>query len=121
MNCEFNDGQKADIELQLTKADDDQKLRALFYACKLYAGSLKSGKKYRTAPSVYQIFLIDFDLFGEDAKPGGRQFYHRAMMRLDDGSVFADRMPGMENLDCSSFPIRTFIAISHNETVLTNI
>ena len=92
VNCEFNDGQKADIELQLTKADDDQKLRALFYACKLYAGSLKRGKKYRTAPSVYQIFLIDFDLFGEEGESGGRQFYHRAMMRLDDGSVFADRM-----------------------------
>ena len=92
VNCEFNDGQKADIELQLTKADDDQKLRALFYACKLYAGSLKSGKEYGAAPSVYQIFLIDFDLFGEDGSPGGRKFYHRAMMRLDDGSVFADRL-----------------------------
>ena len=92
VNCEFNDGQKADIELQLTKADDDQKLRALFYACKLYAGSLKKGKLYKTAPSVYQIFLIDFDLFGEDGKSGGRKFYHRAMMRLDDGSVFADRL-----------------------------
>ena len=92
VNCEFNDGQKADIELQLTKADDDQKLRSLFYACKLYAGSLKKGKQYKTAPSVYQIFLIDFDLFGEDGKPGGRKFYHRAMMRLDDGSVFADRL-----------------------------
>jgi predicted transposase/invertase (TIGR01784 family) len=92
VNCEFNDGQKADIELQLTKADDDQKLRALFYACKLYAGSLKKGKLYKTAPSVYQIFLIDFDLFGEDEEPGGRKFYHRAMMRLDDGSVFADRL-----------------------------
>ena len=92
VNCEFNDGQKADIELQLTKADDDQKLRALFYACKLYAGSLKKGKLYKTAPSVYQIFLIDFDLFGEDGSPKGRQFFHRAMMRLDDGSVFADRL-----------------------------
>ena len=92
VNCEFNDGQKADIELQLTKADDDQKLRSLFYACKLYAGSLKKGKQYKTAPSVYQIFLIDFDLFGEDGNPGGRKFYHRAMMRLDDGSIFADRL-----------------------------
>ena len=71
---------------------DDQKLRALFYACKLYAGSLKKGKQYKTAPSVYQIFLVDFDLFGEDGKPGGRKFYHRAMMRLDDGLVFADRL-----------------------------
>ena len=92
VNCEFNDGQKADIELQLTKAEDDQKLRSLFYACKLYAGSLKKGKQYKTAPSVYQIFLIDFDLFGEDGSPKGRKFFHRAMMRLDDGSVFADRL-----------------------------
>ncbi len=63
VNCEFNDGQKADIELQLTKADDDQKLRALFYACKLYAGSLKSGKKYKTAPSVYRLPLREANEF----------------------------------------------------------
>ena len=92
VNCEFSDGQKADIELQLRREDDDQKLRALFYACKLYAGSLRQGERYKTAPSVYQIFLIDFDLFDEDDKLGGRQFYHRAMMRLDDGTVFADRL-----------------------------
>ncbi len=86
VNCEFNDGQKADIELQLTKADDDQKLRSLYYACKLYAGSLGRGEKYKSAPNVYQIFLIDFDLF-EDG-----EFYHRAMMRLDDGKILADRL-----------------------------
>ena len=86
VNCEFNDGQKADIELQLTKADDDQKLRSLYYACKLYAGSLGRGEKYRNAPNVYQIFLIDFDLF-EDG-----EFYHRAMMRLDGGDVLSDRL-----------------------------
>ena len=92
VNCEFNDGQKADIELQLTKADDDQKLRALFYACKLCAGSLRRGRPYKSMPSVYQIFLIDFDLFGEEGKAGGRKFFHRAMMRLDDGAVLSDRM-----------------------------
>ena len=86
VNCEFNDGQKADIELQLTKADDDQKLRSIYYACKLYAGSLGRGEKYKNAPNVYQIFLIDFDLF-EDG-----EFYHRAMMRLDDGKILADRL-----------------------------
>ena len=43
-------------------------------------------------PSVYQIFLIDFDLFGEEGKAGGRKFFHRAMMRLDDGAVLSDRM-----------------------------
>ena len=92
VNCEFNDGQKADIELQLTKEDDDQKMRALFYACKLCAGSLRRGRPYKSMPSVYQIFLIDFDLFGEEGKVGGRKFFHRAMMRLDDGAVLSDRL-----------------------------
>ncbi|MBQ3801443.1 MAG: PD-(D/E)XK nuclease family transposase, partial [Treponema sp.] len=92
VNCEFNDGQKADIELQLTKADDDQKLRALFYACRLCAGSLRRGRPYESMPSVYQIFLIDFDLFEEEGKAGGRQFFHRGMVRLDDGALLSDRM-----------------------------
>ena len=43
-------------------------------------------------PSVYQIFLIDFDLFGEEGKLGGRQFFHRGMVRLDDGAVLSDRL-----------------------------
>ncbi|MBP5156274.1 MAG: PD-(D/E)XK nuclease family transposase [Treponema sp.] len=74
------------------KADDDQKLRAVFYACKLCAGSLRRGMAYRTVPSVYQIFLIDFDLFKEEGTPGGRKFFHRAMMRLDDGTALTDRL-----------------------------
>ena len=86
VNCEFNDGQEADIELQLTKEDDDQKLRSLFYACKLYAGSMERGMKYKNVPNVYQIFLVDFDLFEDGA------FYHRAMMKLDDGKVLTDRL-----------------------------
>ncbi len=70
INCVFNDGQRADIELQLGKAGDDQKLRALYYASKLYAGSLGKGKRYKSAPSVYQIFLTDFDPFGGRRRKG---------------------------------------------------
>ncbi|MCR5622297.1 MAG: Rpn family recombination-promoting nuclease/putative transposase [Treponema sp.] len=98
VNCTFNDGQKADIELQLTTAGDDQKLRALYYASKLYAGSLRKGKLYKNAPNVYQIFLTDFDPFDDSKTDVEKEnirtgkFYHRAMMRLDDGSVFADRL-----------------------------
>ena len=98
VNCTFNDGQKADIELQITTAGDDQKLRALYYASKLYAGSLRKGMLYKNAPNVYQIFLTDFDPFDDGRDEGEKEsnrigkFYHRAMMRLDDGSVFADRL-----------------------------
>lgn len=86
IKCEFDGGQMADIELQLTSAGDDQKLRALYYVSRLYSSSLKEGELYKSARSVYQIFLTDFDPF-EDGK-----FYHRAMLRLDDGSEFSDRM-----------------------------
>ncbi|MCR5622107.1 MAG: Rpn family recombination-promoting nuclease/putative transposase [Treponema sp.] len=86
INCEFDGGQRADIELQLTRANDNQKVRALYYGSKLLAGTLKEGEDYRTVPFVYQIFLIDFDLFAD------RKFFHRAMMRLDDGTLLSDRL-----------------------------
>ena len=86
INCEFDGGRRADIELQLTKADDDQKVRALYYGGKLFSGTLNAGDDYDVAPAVYQIFLTDFDLFGDG------EFYRRAMMRLDDGSLFSDRL-----------------------------
>ena len=86
INCEFDGGRRADIELQLTTADDDQKIRALYYGGKLFSGALNEGDDYDVAPGVYQIFLIDFDLFGDG------EFYHRAMMRLDDGTLFSDRL-----------------------------
>ena len=85
VNCELDGGQLADIELQLTKAGDDQKLRAMFYGSKLFTSKLKEGELYKNAPCTYQIFLTDFDPFGD-----GR-FYHRAMMRTDDGTPFSDR------------------------------
>ena len=92
VNCEFDGGQLADVELQLTRADDDQKVRALYYGAKLLAGTLAEGASYGAVPCVYQIFLIDFDLFGEEGPAGGRSFFHRALMRLDDGTVFSDRL-----------------------------
>ena len=79
-------------------AGDNQKRRALYYASRLYSGSLREGMQYKNAPNIYQIFLTDFDPFddGKDARKKKRispgEFYHRAIMRLDDGSVFADKL-----------------------------
>ena len=86
IKCEFDGGQMADIELQLTQAGDDQKLRALYYASRLYSSTLREGELYGSAKTVYQIFLTDYDPFGDG------KFHHRAMLRLDDGSEFSDRM-----------------------------
>ena len=86
INCKLNDGQKADIELQLTSAHDNQLLRSVYYGCKLYASALNEGEFYKDIPTVYQIFLLDFTLFSDT------QFYHRGMFRLDDGTVMTDTL-----------------------------
>lgn len=86
INCRLNDGHRADIELQLTSAADNQLLRSVYYACKLYAGALSEGGLYRDIHNVYQIFLLDFALFPD------RNFQHRGMFRQDDGTLLTDTL-----------------------------
>ncbi len=102
INCVFDGGQRADIELQLSSQMDDQRLRSLYYASRLYSGSIREGEFYKHARNVYQIFLTDYDPFHDGT------FHHRAMMRLDNGSLFSDRLqirfynlkvPGFKALD----------------------
>ncbi len=102
VNCVFDGGKRADIELQLTSQKDDQRLRSLYYASRLYSASIREGELYKRARSVYQIFLTDYDPFHDGT------FHHRAMMRIDNGSLFSDRLqirfynlkePGFKTLD----------------------
>jgi predicted transposase/invertase (TIGR01784 family) len=58
----FNDGEQADIEIQVRNTEDDYKARALFYACKLLAGQAKQGKYYREIKRVYQITFLNCEL-----------------------------------------------------------
>ena len=81
INCAFDGGQRADIELQLAPDGDDQAERALYYACKLFSGALKEGELYKAAPFVYQIFLVDFDIFQDG------EFFHHVMPSFRDGTV----------------------------------
>ena len=86
INCTFDGGQRADIELQLAPDGDDQAVRALYYACKLFSGALKEGELYKAAPFVYQIFLVDFDIFQDG------EFFHHVMPSFRDGTVFSERL-----------------------------
>ena len=86
VNCVFDSGQRADIELQLSRDKDDQLVRSVYYACKLFSGALKEGQLYANSANTYQIFLIDFNLFKDD------KFYHRGMFRLDDGTPMTEKL-----------------------------
>jgi predicted transposase/invertase (TIGR01784 family) len=74
IHAAFNDGEQADLEIQVKKTDDDLKARALLLAAKLLAGQAKRGKKYATAKRVYQIFFLNCELFPESNKVPRRYF-----------------------------------------------
>ena len=66
----FNDGEVADLEMQMSRSEDDLKSRASQYVSMLHAGQSKRGKLYRETKRVYQIFFLNFELFpGSDKLP----------------------------------------------------
>ncbi|GHU69528.1 hypothetical protein FACS189450_02570 [Spirochaetia bacterium] len=70
----FNDGEQADLEMQIQKSDDDLRARALLLGAKLLAGQMKRGGKYEKAKRVYQIFFLNCELFPASEKVPRRYF-----------------------------------------------
>jgi len=64
----FNDGEVADLEMQLNNSSDDLKRRSSQYTALLQAGQAKRGKYYKEIKRVYQIFFINDNLFPESSK-----------------------------------------------------
>jgi len=64
----FNDGEQADIEMQVNRSDDDLKARSLLYASRLFESQLGRGERFKDAKRVYIIFFLDFVLFPQSAK-----------------------------------------------------
>jgi len=69
----FNDGEQADIEMQVNRSDDDLKARSLLYASRLFESQLGRGERFiglksADAKRVYVIFFLDFVLFPQSAR-----------------------------------------------------
>jgi len=75
----FNDGEAADIEMQINKSDDDLKKRAVHYAASLQFAQAKKGFKYDDIKKVYQIFFLNHVIFSESAKLPRRYSYREEM------------------------------------------
>jgi len=71
----FNDGEIADLEMQMEKSTDDLKTRAAYYTAMLVAGQSRKGHKYGEIKRVYQIFFLNCILFPESNKLPRRYFY----------------------------------------------
>jgi predicted transposase/invertase (TIGR01784 family) len=64
----FNDGEQADVEMQVNRSNDDLKARSLLYASRLLESQLGRGEDFRDAKRVYVIFFLDLVLFPQSAK-----------------------------------------------------
>jgi predicted transposase/invertase (TIGR01784 family) len=71
----FNDGEAADLEMQMGISDDDLKTRAEVYISMLMAAQSKKGKDYKEIKRVYQIFFLDDILFRQSSKLPRRYSY----------------------------------------------
>jgi predicted transposase/invertase (TIGR01784 family) len=70
----FNDGEAADLEMQIDKSGDDLKARSSLYAARLLSTQAKKGKFYSEIKRVYQIFFLNCVLFPQSAKIPRRYF-----------------------------------------------
>jgi len=71
----FNDGEAADLEMQIDKSGDKLGDRAALYTAMLQATQSRKGHAYREIKRVYQIFFLNCILFPDSNKLPRRYFY----------------------------------------------
>ncbi len=86
VNVEFNDGEKADIEIQGRNEGYDFGSRSEIYAARLINSAAKKGS-YWNVPKVYQISVLNFEYDKDDSNTVS--WY---TMRNREGSGLGDRL-----------------------------
>jgi predicted transposase/invertase (TIGR01784 family) len=71
----FNDGEVADMEMQMGKSNDDLKARAELYISMLLASQSRKSRSYKEIKRVYQIFFLNCVLFPQSNKLPRRYSY----------------------------------------------
>lgn len=103
--CEFENGERCNVEVQKAN-DDDHQRRVRYNASCITANITDPGTKFEKVPTVYGIFISKFDIFGEkktvyhvDRTVRGsgtvldNGFYEIYVnTKIDDGSDIADLM-----------------------------
>jgi predicted transposase/invertase (TIGR01784 family) len=75
VHATFNDGEAADLEMQMGKSADHLAGRAALYAAMLQASQSRKGRSYRDIKRVYQIFFLNCVLFPHSGKLPRRYYY----------------------------------------------
>jgi len=99
VNVTFNDGEIADLEMQIDKTADNLRDRAAFYAAMLQSAQSKKGYAYKEIKRVYQVFFLNCILYPQSDKLPRRYFYmeEKEHDRLTEASeIIFYEMPKLE-------------------------
>ena len=112
----FNDGEIADLEMQMDKYSDDLKKRSTQYSAMLQAGSLRKGSKYKEVKRVYQIFFLNDVLFPKSNKFPRRYGYREEQeydLLTDSSEIIFYELPKLEQRVKEYFANKTGSDLAH--------
>ena len=114
----FNDGEVANLEMQVQRTDDNLKNRAAFYASMLLSAQPNKGDKYHEIKRVYQIFFLDCVLFPDSEKLPRRYKF----MEVEEHDTLTEvveivfyELPKLEKLVKDYFADKTAFSTLSNE------
>ncbi|GHU05512.1 hypothetical protein FACS1894147_11750 [Spirochaetia bacterium] len=79
LHVNFNEGEAADLEMQMGLSGDNLKNRAAYYAARLLSGQAEKGEHYSQIKRVYQVFFLNSTLF-----PGSKKFPRRYFLMEEE-------------------------------------
>jgi len=101
VRVKFNDGEVADLEMQIDKSNDDLKNRASYYSSMLQSSQAKKGSLYKKIKRVYQIFFLNHILFSESSKLPRRYGYREEIehdLLTDTTEIIFYEMPKLDKM-----------------------
>ncbi|MDD3049027.1 MAG: Rpn family recombination-promoting nuclease/putative transposase [Bacilli bacterium] len=84
INVIFNDGEIADIEMQLVNHKEELIPRMIYYMTQLFMSQEMDGKSYDNLHNAYTILIVNFTLFEDEEE------YHNFMLRDDDNHTLSE-------------------------------
>jgi len=97
----FNDGEAADIEMQIEKTNDDLKNRATYYSAMMQSAQAGRGRLYKNIKRAYQIFFLNHILFEESEKLPRRYSYREEKehdLLTNTSQIIFYEMPKLDKL-----------------------
>ena len=88
INCEFSDGNHAQVEMQGYERKYNYGNRAEYYAARIISSTIEVGNDWSEVPQVYQISVLNFKYDKSNENPT----HHYVMCDLKDNAKLSDRL-----------------------------